>query len=206
MNTKKLKQAEALFLQKYPDGFLHPEMVAVGKKHKIEQLTALTHELFFKKNFSDPYTIKENMVKIVSRSSLVSMFEKPRFRDGMKTLEEKSVKKLSSGLKGFLHGDQPEGFQTLLDTLRPLKLAKWSLMTVIPNYYYPNDEVFIKPTTAKGVIEYFELENLQYRPEPSWEFYQRYRDAITRMKNLVDASIAPNNAAFGGFLMMSLGQ
>jgi hypothetical protein len=64
--------------------------------------------------------------------------------------------------------------------------------------------VFIKPTTAKGIIAYFELENLIYESQPTWEFYQAYRTEINRMKEQVDCSLAPNNAAFSGFLMMSL--
>ena len=37
MNVKKLKQAEKAFFKQYPGGFTHPEMVALGKKHKMEK-------------------------------------------------------------------------------------------------------------------------------------------------------------------------
>lgn len=65
-------------------------------------------------------------------------------------------------------------------------------------------EVFVKPTTAKCVIEFFELTSLQYKPTPTWAFYEEYRDIITEMKSKVDSCLAPSNAAFSGFLMMSL--
>ncbi len=204
MNIAKLKQAETQFLDRYPGGFLHPDLQAISKKHKMDQMIESAQQNFSKSKFRDAWSITENMTKVISRSSMVSMFEKPKFRDAIKVLPEKELKSLSNGLKNFLHGNQQKGFETINDVLRPLKLAKWSLVTIIPNYYYPHTEVFVKPTTAKGVIEYFELEDLTYKPAPTWEFYQGYRDAVLDMKNQVNPSIAPNNAAFGGFLMVSM--
>ena len=75
---------------------------------------------------------------------------------------------------------------------------------IITNYVHPDAEVFVKPPTAKGVIEHFKLQGLQYKPRPSWEFYEEYRQKILAMRARVDDFIAPNNAAFCGFLMMSL--
>ena len=91
----------------------------------------------------------------------------------------------------------------MTEALAPWKLAIWSLLTVIPNYYRPTQEVFVKPTTAKGVIDYFELKGLDYSPRPSWAFYKGFREAVDTMKPLVDPSLSPSNAAFLGFLMMS---
>jgi hypothetical protein len=65
-------------------------------------------------------------------------------------------------------------------------------------------EVLVKPTTAKGVIEYFELEGLKYSSHPTFEFYRAYREQINQIKKEVDASLQFDNAAFCGFLMMSL--
>jgi hypothetical protein len=64
--------------------------------------------------------------------------------------------------------------------------------------------VFVKPTTAKKVIEHLELENLEYKPQPSWEFYSEFRRQVQLMKQQVDPNLAVNNAAFTGFLMMTL--
>ena len=57
---------------------------------------------------------------------------------------------------------------------------------------------------AKGTIKYFELEYLTYKPALTWEFHKRYRDMIVETKTRVDSPIAPNNAAFGSFVMMSM--
>jgi hypothetical protein len=92
----------------------------------------------------------------------------------------------------------------ILDLLKSEKLAKWSLMTVCQTYFHPQRDVFIKPTTVIGVIEYFELDNLQYKPTPSWAFYEAYRSAFLEMKSKVDPSLSPTNPAFSGFLWMTI--
>ncbi len=204
MNLKKLKQAEKAFLKEYPGGFNHPDMVDLGKKHKMEQMTMFTQESFSKKNFKTPEIIIDNMNKVVSRSSMVSMFEKPKFKKFVNSLFPRDKELLVSGLKKQLYGNEQKGFETLLELFQRAKIAKWPIMTVCPTYFRPQVEVFVKPTTAKGVIEFFELESLQYRPTPSWAFYEAYRDIINEMKTRVDPSLSPSNAAFSGFLMMSL--
>lgn len=204
MNEQKLKDAEDRFLKRYPGGFAHPEMEAIARKHKMDAMIELCQSAFKKNAFKDEAAICDTMVKVVSRASMVSMFEKPKFRDFVAAASPVEHQALAAGLKALLHGSQKNGLQSLVDILKPAKLAKWSLVTIIPNYFRPSDEVFVKPTTAKGVIEFFELPGLTYKAEPSWEFYQAYREAIQEMKSRVDPLLAPSNAAFCGFLMMSL--
>jgi hypothetical protein len=204
MNINRLKAAENEFLIRFPQGFASPEMQEIGKKHKMEKSVADAQEFFNEERFSKPQQIAEDMVKTVSRSSMVSLFEKPKFRDYVKAMTHDEREALAFSLKDFLYGDQEYGFHTMRDLLLPVKLAKWSLMTIIPNYVKPNQEVFVKPTTAKGVINLFELENLAYKPTPSYDFYHEYRRQILEMKSLVDPILTPSNAAFSGFLMMSL--
>ena len=204
MNRKKLKAAEQHFLDLYPGGFLHPAMQALGKKHKMEQMIEQAQQMFAKKQFTDARAITANMSKLVSRSSMVSLFEKPKFRDYVAALDSTGAKSLAKGLQDFLHGNQHKGFNAMVEVLAPAKLAKWSLLTVIPNYYAPDKEVFVKPTTAKGVIEYFELSGMSYNAKPTWEFYEWYRSEILAMKAKTHQSITTSNAAFCGFLMMSM--
>ena len=111
---------------------------------------------------------------------------------------------LSRGLEELLYGAEQNGFEMILDLLKSRKLAKWSLMTVCQTYCHPQRDVFIKPTTVKGVIEHFELKDLQYKPTPSWAFYEAYRSTFYEMKSNVDKSLSPTNPAFSGFLLMSI--
>lgn len=204
MNRIKLKEAENNFFLRYPGGFSNPLMMEIAKKHKVEKMNKMAQDSFAIERFASLNDIVDSMGKIISQSSLISIFEKPKFRDLIKALNDDEKERLSVGLKEFLHGDQEYGFELMLRLLDEYKLAKWPLLTVCPVYYRPGIEVFIKPTTAKGVIEYFELEGLKYSSKPSYAFYKAYRDQINQMKKEVDASLLHDNAAFCGFLMMSI--
>ncbi len=203
MNLAKLRDAEALFMQKYPGGFEHEEMQRIGKKHNVPKLVEFAQNVLAKKNFAQQGQVLDNIVKTITRSSMVSMFEKPKFRDYVNGLNREDRAFLAQGFKRLLHGKQEQGFNDVIDVLVEGKLAKWSLISAIPMYYRPQRDVFVKPTTTKNVIRQFELDHLVYRPLPSWEFYRDYRAAIEEMKAAVDPSLSPSNAAFTGFLMMS---
>ena len=204
MNLKKLREAEALFLQRYPGGFANEEIQqVVAKRHNVGKLSEFATTALAKKNFARPGALLDDIIRIVSRSSMVSMFEKPKFRDFVNGLAREDREFLVAGYKRLLHGKQERGFNDVLDVLSEGKLAKWSLMTIHIHHYRPQRDVFVKPTTTKNVIRQFEIADLEYKPRPSWAFYERYRDVIDDMKNQVDPSLSPNNAAFTGFLMMS---
>ncbi len=204
LDQAKLKRAETLFLASYPAGFADPEMIKIGKKHRMEQMVAMARECFSPEACEDIAATADNMVKIVSRSSMVSMFEKPGFRDFVKRLQDHEKEYLVNALNQLLHGHQQSGFEALVDLLQTEKLAKWSLVSVIPAYYAPATEVFVKPTTAKGIIRFFDVAGLDYKPRPSWEFYCGYRQLINDAKQQLDPSLSPSNAAFSGFLMLSM--
>jgi hypothetical protein len=82
------------------------------------------------------------------------------------------------------------------------KLAKWSIVTLIPYYYARDKEFFIKPTTTKDIIKFFEIEGFTYKPRPTYEFYERYIKVLEEMKSQVSPLIGQDNAGFTGFLMM----
>lgn len=205
MNKDVLLEAEAEFLSQYPEGFHSPELVEVGKKHKMDKMVEMTQQAFATTAFVNQDAILQDWIKIVARSSMVSIFEKPKFKDGINSLSVKDKRKITDGLYEQLHGDEEAGFNAILDVLIDLKLAKWSLISIVPAYYSPNDAVFVKPTTAKGVVAKYGLD-LVYKPRPSWTFYQGYRSAILEMKEMVHESFSPSNAAFSGFLMMTMGR
>ena len=203
MNLEKLKQAQTVFLNRFPGGFDNPELKAMrDRKHKPDQMIALAQASFSSEKFRQPLLIAQNMERLILRSSIVSVFEKMSFRDFASRLGAQEREFLGSGLEQLLYGEEQTGFEMILDLLKSEKLAKWTLMTVCQTYFHPQRDVFIKPTTVKGVISYFELDHLRYRPTPSWAFYEGYRSAFVDMKSQVDSSLAPTNPAFSGFLWM----
>ena len=203
MNYERLKIAEADFLQSYPGGFDDPALQSVLKKHRIAKMTEFAGHLFAPASFYRTNHFLENLVKLVSRSSMVSMFEKPKFRDAINDMNSEEREQLTAALRELYHGDQSLGFDAVVDILSKWKLAKWTLMTIGLVYYKPNEEVFVKPTTTKTIITKLHID-LEYRSRPSWDFYRSYRDAILEIKALVNPSLSTNNAALTGFLMMTL--
>lgn len=202
-NLKQLSNLQSVFFTVYPNGWEDPDLVAALKKHRVGKRITDTQDAFKKTRFRDSSQVLEDMVKTVSRSSMVSLFEKPKFRDYVKHLTPKEGREISNALKERLHGDAHKGFDRMVNCLLTEKLAKWSLISIIPTYYAPEEEVFVKPTTAKNIINFFDLD-LTYKPLPTWEFYQGYKRTITEMINHCDEHLSPSNAAFTGFLMITM--
>lgn len=202
MNIKNLKKAERAFFKEYPGGFKHPEMVEIGKKHKMEALEKFSKECFSKKAFESE-DILSGVVKLISRSTMISVFEKPKFRDFVKGLRRREKDLLIEAYYELLHGKEKAGFESLVEQLKRRKLAKWTLVSAVPAYYRPRREIFVKPTTTKLIIKELELD-LIYHPTPTWLFYKKYRQLIKDLKKEVSGELSPNNPAFCGFLMMSL--
>jgi hypothetical protein len=204
MNIAKLKQAQEAFYSIYPGGFDNPEIVQIGKKHKMTKLIDFAHEAFSKENIKNVEETAENMVRLVTRSSMVSLFEKPKFRDAVRGMDMIEKSKLVHSLDMLLHGNEEAGFNLMLEVLIRHQLAKWTLISVFRCYYYPTTDLLYKPTTVKNVIKTFELVDMIYKPRPSYEFFVKYRDAINEMKTYVDKNFKHSNAAFSGFLMMTV--
>jgi hypothetical protein len=205
MNYDKLRLAEANFLQRYPGGFSDPEMVSIRKKHDIDKLADFAQKSFSRSNFNRPELITESVLKVVSRSSMVSRFEKPKFRDFIQSLNSHEREALAAAFEKRLYGRQKEqGFNEILGMLSHHKLAKWSVISVVPFYFAPRKEAFVKPTTAKGILRFLEIEDPVYKPMPSWEFYQGYKRLLEEIGRAVVPTLAPNNAALSGFMMMSI--
>jgi hypothetical protein len=204
MNIEKLRLAEERFLMHYPGGFQNPEMLEIAKKHKAGKMIDLTRESLSPESFKDPISAAEAIQKIVAGASMVSIFEKVKFKDIVREMCDDEKRELSMGMKELLYGNQEQGFNQLVAFLQRYKMAKWTILTVCLLYSNPSVEVFIKPTTTKGVIKYFELEGVEYKPLPSYDFYKEYRRQINEMKKEMDESLHIDNASFCGFLMMAM--
>ncbi|MDD5359972.1 MAG: hypothetical protein PHI79_06130 [Sulfurovaceae bacterium] len=204
MNTKKLKEAEDYFFELYPKGVEDENLLPIIKKHNTAKIGQTVQEMFVKDNFATPKLICENFSKIVSKSTLVSIFEKPKVRDMVKRMSIEQEDMLSIGLYELLYGNKSSGFDILVNVLAHYGLAKWSLVTLIPYYYARNKEFFIKPNTTKNIIKFFELEGLVYKPRPSYEFYMQYKAQLEKMKSYINSGVGDDNAGFTGFLMIAM--
>ena len=205
MNIEKLRQAEAHFLARYPGGFADPGLAPVRKKHNVERLSEFARANLTRTHFNRQEQVCETLVRIVSRSSMVSVFEKPRFRDFVRSLNNREKEQLAFAFEKRLFGRaRRAGFEEISGMLSHYKIAKWPVISAVPFYVAPDRDAFVKPTTAKRIITFLEVDNLQYKPLPSWEFYRGYLQLLGQVKQAVNPSLSPNFAALSGFLMTSI--
>ena len=204
MNIKKLKDMEEEFLTFYPTGFEDEKFFPTMKKFDPSKLDEFTKESFKKENFSNPNLVVDAFFKIIQKSVLVSLFDKLKFRDMLAVLTTYEKDMLSIELFELLHGNKRNGFEGLVEFLAQYSLAKWTIISVVLYYNHRQKEYFIKPTTTKNVIKYFEIKDLIYKPTPSFEFYDSYKKILNEMKKNVDKSLSFDNAAFTGFLRIGM--
>jgi len=88
LNKERLREAQERFFMKYPNGFSDPQFLEQVKKHKIEKMRNLAADSFSLEQFENPDMIADSMIKIVVQSSMISIFEKPRFRDCVKGMNQ----------------------------------------------------------------------------------------------------------------------
>lgn len=201
MYKQKLKTAIDTFYAMYPDGFDDIELEKARKRHNTEKMQHLSHEMFAKDNFARPELICENYAKIVSKSSLVSYFEKPKVKQMVSSMSDIKKDIFAISLHESLFGDVQEGIEGLVDVLLGYSLAKWSLVTLVMYYYHREKEYFIKPTTTKNILKYFDAKTPIYKPTPSFEFYKEYKEFLNSLKKRAPSDIK-DNAAFTGLFMM----
>lgn len=205
MNINKLKEQAEGFLMTYPEGFQHPEMLDIAKRHNIAKLVTQVQTELAEDVFRDPDQALETIGKLMSRSSLVSVFEKTAFKNHLNGLPPLERADLADGFRELLHGNQEQGFMRITSLLSPYKLAKWPIVTALLYYSNPTEELVIKPTTVKGVIDFFELEGIVYQTQPTYEFYRQYREQIHLLKASAGEDLQVENGAFCGFLMYAVG-
>jgi hypothetical protein len=207
MRIDKLFKLQGDFFARYPDGFEDEAIVKLRKKHNADKLASQAEEAFSESKFGMPESIIQSMILTVSRSSMVFMFDKLRFRDGVGALSPAQREWLVDALFQRLHGDKEKGFNQILEQLITLKLGSWSMISAIPYYFDMQENWFVKPSVTKSILKYFEVEKeLVYKPRPSFEFYKDYSAFLANLRDEADPRLSPNNAAFTGFLMMTIGK
>jgi hypothetical protein len=204
MNLDKLKDLESEFLCSYPKGFQDEQFFPTIKKYNPEKLEAFAKEVLKKENFSNPNLLVEGFFKTIQKSVMVSLFDKLKLKDTIATLNTYEKDMLSIEIYELLYGNQKEGFEGLVEFLAEYKLAKWTIISVIPYCINRHDDYFIKPTTTKMIIKYFELQDCIYKPRPSFEFYENYTKALDKMKSNLHKSLTFDNVAFTSFLKVAI--
>ena len=204
MNINKVIRLQDDFLLHYPEGFESREMISIKKKHNLNKISDYLKIVCSKDNMKLGLSVYDDIMKVISRSSMVSIYEKMDFRDLAKELDDVNKHYLLDSIYELIHGDEKLGFNMMVSILEPYKLAKWPILTVWRAYWNLEYDVVVKPTTVKKIIKHLELENIKYTPKVNYEFYKEYRKHINEIKKHVMTSLRPNNLTFTGFLMMTI--
>jgi hypothetical protein len=204
MNIERLKQAEKRFFTLYPLGFESDDLKVELKKHKMDKMIALANDALSKENLLENEDAVYDILTLITRASIVSVFEKTAFRNVINDMDTTYHKDLVDQVYTMIHVNEKEGFEGVVSLLSPYKAAKWPVLSALLGYYRPDYDVFIKPTTVKKVIETYELQDITYSATLNYEFYQKYRAYFNQMRQLLDPRLSITNGHFSGFLMMSL--
>ena len=204
MNLEKLKDLEAEFLHSYPTGFRDEQFFPQIKKFNPEKLETFAKESLKKENFSNPNLLVEGFFKTIQKAVMVSLFDKLKLKDAIASLNSYEKDMLSIEIYELLYGDKKAGFEGLVEFLAKYNLAKWTIVSVTPYCLNRHTEYFIKPTTTKNIIKYFELKDCIYKPRPSFEFYENYTKALDEMKKNLDDSLTFDNVAFTSFFTIAM--
>jgi len=132
MNYEVLQEAEASFLQMYPEGFADPALETIRKKHNVDRLVEFTQENLTRSACNKPHFIAETLLKIVSRSSMVSRFEKPPFRRFIDSLSTDDREALAFAVEQRLFGRKQKGFETITGMLSISRRDARSLLSQPP--------------------------------------------------------------------------
>ncbi len=204
MNIEKLKDLQEEFLEVYPKAFEDEKLLPIMKKFNPCKLEELSKEAFSKQKFSTPEIICEDFLKIIFKSVVISLYDKLKLRDAIKAMNIYEKDMFSIALYDLLYKNKKQGMNDLVEILTPHKLAKWTIISIIPYYLNRQKEYFIKPTTTKSIIEYLEIENLVYKPKPSYEFYVNYKKVLDTLKPTVNKALKKDNVYFTAFIRMGI--
>lgn len=204
INIKKLKEYETRFYMRYPNGWESEALQATLKKHNVGKMESFAQEVLSEDGLRHELEAMKGIVKLISRSSLVSVFEKVKFKNLIAESDDLFQREIVDTIRIMLHENEALGFERLAALLSPYKMAKWPIITVLLTYYQPKKQVFVKPTTVKAIIRNVELTNLTYTPKVNYSFYREYRDAFLTMTSHVNKELSKSNGHFSGFLMMTM--
>jgi hypothetical protein len=206
MELEKLEAAEAAFMDAFPLGFGTPVLAERTRHHDMTKLIAFARRAFSPEALRNADQAAADMVSLVARSSMVSRFEKPHFREAVRNMTRGEREELAGFALDLLHGNEALGMNGLSAMLAMRGIAKWPVVTALRCYYDPVHDLIIKPTTVKNVIAHFGIQGLRYTPVPNFAFYDAYRAVLLDMRAAMSGPLRDSVlAGFSGFLMMSTG-
>lgn len=190
----------------YPNGFEDEKWKEGEKKYKVEKINSFVDNNISKKIFENYINtnqtgkIIELIEKIISLSSVVSVFEKIAFRNFINEANNKIIDSFAILLNNMLYGkDFEENFDSFSDFLvsnkylgKNTNIAKWTLVTSILAHIKRNEEVLIKPNTAKYISKILQ-KPFYYISVPNIITYNDYKKIVMEFKNELEKDFMPRD-------------
>ena len=180
-----------LFLLRFPQGFADEEFKNSAKRHRTsDKILAIIKNDFDVASLQreDTYQINKNIaliLKIVTMSSMISVFEKVAFRNYL--ADSKIHETFLQALYDLITKKDHESFDNFVCVLNLRKretnkrVATWPLVTFFLLYFDEYHEIFIKPNTIKRLIKLLEFD-VEYVSYPNYETYQKIKEMVETYK------------------------
>ncbi len=149
MNVQKLRQLEKEFLYVYPKGFESETLEGVKKKHKLLKTSEFFKMACSKESIESGLDSIDDIIMAVTKSSMVSVFEKIKFKDMIQSICKEEKFEFLDALYENIYGVEEERFKALVSLLSKYNMAKWPIVTCFRAYLNIQYDVFMKPTTVK---------------------------------------------------------
>lgn len=187
MFAKQVQLVEDLFLEQYPGGFADELWLEGEKAYKPGKMTALINELLSKEELEltlesgDYQETIDNTLYLVRQSKVISVFEKLAFQNFVEHHE--IHEQFLDALYHFMYHYNEENFDTFITTLltyrheKNSKPTKWTVVSFFKAYQDPQNYIFVKPTTMKGIAKILDWD-IQYKSMPNYQTYQNILEMI----------------------------
>ncbi len=158
----------------------------------MDKLADFAHTHLTEAALSRPQRFVDTLLTIVSRSSMVSRFEKPPFREFLDGLDSKDKRRLTEAFGKRLFGRKKrEGFAEIVDLLARYKLARWSLVSAIcTSISHPRRRLSSNLRRPERSLPFSTSRSFNTTPRPSWAFYVGYRNLILDIEG--EGRLEPN--------------
>jgi hypothetical protein len=194
--TIDMDMAKERFLEKFPGGFYGKRLLDVERDYKVA-LSRVAHQLLGKdvllplmvaEHYQLVFENANDFIKYqtkITRNHFPSVFEKLKFRDGLKKLD--SPQRFAHSFYEYLHGegDLEPRFTRFAQVLEQMEADKWPIISNFRFFLFPATDVFIKPLNLQRAADVSSVE-INYRPRLNWltyhsvtKFYQHLRDNLT---------------------------
>lgn len=163
------------FLMIAPEGFNEKKYQDKSRAKKLEVHTLMTEllnedeyqSLLDDENYDE---ICERALKVVDKINLIAPSEKKLLKAALEEAENREL--FSQKLHTLLYKDEElrARFNRFASCLHTINAAKWTIQTFFLFVLYPNQYLFLKPTTSKNAAHTFSFD-LNFKKELNWDTY-----------------------------------